>query len=184
MKLLILDKDNTVTTSKSGEKFVQHPADQVLLPGVASALENYSKAGWLVFLASNQGRIAAGHKTIEDAAAEMKYAIELTNHKIDGGYFCPDFEGQTAYCIEKFEDDAHEIKGHQDLRGCYRKPQDGMLQLCIRYAQSFLNTPHDTDSGQLITVFVGDQPEDEQAAIAADVKFFWANEWRSVHARP
>lgn len=37
-KLLILDKDGTLVTPASGKKFVHHPEDQVVLPGVHEAI--------------------------------------------------------------------------------------------------------------------------------------------------
>lgn len=55
MKLIILDKDGTLTTPKSGKKFVQHPEDQVLLPGVLDALKWHDSQGHILAIASNQG---------------------------------------------------------------------------------------------------------------------------------
>lgn len=54
-KLLILDKDGTLTKPASGGTFPQHPTDQVLLPGVAEAVAHYAQDGWTICIASNQG---------------------------------------------------------------------------------------------------------------------------------
>ena len=82
MKLLVLDKDGTLTRTKSGHTFVQHPEDQVLIDGVVEAIAAYTADGWTMAIASNQGGVAAGHKTLEEAIAEMQYAMELTGINI------------------------------------------------------------------------------------------------------
>lgn len=57
MKLAIFDKDGTLTTTVSGETFVQHPKDQKLLPGVAKGLKAMADDGWHFAIASNQGGV-------------------------------------------------------------------------------------------------------------------------------
>lgn len=56
-KLLILDKDWTLVKPQQGT-FVQHPEDQVPLPGAIAAVSDYVSRGWLVAIASNQGGVA------------------------------------------------------------------------------------------------------------------------------
>lgn len=169
MKLLILDKDGTLTTPKSGAKFVQHPEDQALLPGVLGALEKYAAEGWAMAIASNQGGVAAGHKSLEQAIEEMQYCQELLPHTIGFRfYFCPDFEGKKVYAGDwrGFEPAEWPLEDQVN----YRKPNGGMLELAMMETR---------ESSKAETLFVGDLPEDEQAAANAGVRFMWADEWRA-----
>ena len=54
-RLAILDKDGTLVGTKSGETFVQHPEDQILLPGVEEAIARLVDDGYELVIASNQG---------------------------------------------------------------------------------------------------------------------------------
>lgn len=60
MKLAVLDKDGTLTTSKSGNKFARNPTDQVLIEGVVEGCQSLIDAGYTLAIASNQGGVAAG----------------------------------------------------------------------------------------------------------------------------
>jgi hypothetical protein len=57
-KLIIFDKDGTLTQPISGGAFVQHPEDQQLRPGVAQKLEQLRAEGVAMAIASNQGGCA------------------------------------------------------------------------------------------------------------------------------
>lgn len=72
-KLLILDKDGTLTKTISGEKFVQHPEDQKIIPGASKAVNYAKQQGYKIAIASNQGGVKAGFKTIEEALQEFIY---------------------------------------------------------------------------------------------------------------
>ena len=163
--LLILDKDGTLTKPASGQKFIQTPQDQQVLPGVEEALGHYQSQGCVCVIASNQGGVAAGHKTIDEAIAEMRYCLELLP-QIDRAYFCPDFEGEQCWVVDRQTAQQLDIG---PLKGRMRKPQDGMIQ------QAILDDPDETE-----VLFVGDRPEDETAAILTEVKFQWADEWRRL----
>jgi len=169
-RLLLLDKDGTLTVPKSGGAFPQHPKDQRLREGVEQALKEYADDGWTMAIVSNQGGVAAKHKTIDSAIAEMRYAMQLTG--IKKAYFCPDFAGADCWFVEP--DTAWMPIG---FSGSYRKPNPGMLQIAIAMSAWL---PDDIRDGQLIReniLMVGDRPEDQQAAFAAGVPFFWVDEW-------
>ncbi|XP_035829481.1 D-glycero-beta-D-manno-heptose-1,7-bisphosphate 7-phosphatase-like [Aplysia californica] len=182
MKLIILDKDGTITTPASGEKFVQHPQDQVLLPGVYSGLEWYKSKGRYLAIASNQGGVAAGHKTLEEAYQEMAYCRYLCNRLIDATYFCPDLEGNQMHitdqiaegsrtCIDLNQEDkdsSEENKLSLLNTSYYRKPGPGML----KHAMQYYNASQDE------TLMIGDRPEDFAAAEMAGVTFLSADKWR------
>lgn len=185
-KLAIFDKDGTLVRPKSGGTFPQHPEDQELIPGVAEAIQDCVADGWTIAIASNQGGVVAGYKTLESAIAEMRYCLSLlpSEAKIEGAYFCPD-NGQTCYRVSApihYEDvpnrphaeitpviAVHDqaIAKIMNLNGLYRKPNPGMLLYATR------------DRGSAVPrIFVGDRPEDEQAAANADIPFVWAHDWR------
>lgn len=181
MKLLILDKDGTLVRPASGEVFVQHPHDQELIPGVADALARYTADGWTMAIASNQGGVAAGYKTLDDAIAEMKYCLSLLNAPLKTAAFCPD-NGKTIEFVSNFYDEkegkfcSHYRKylgdmysSNASLCGTFRKPNLGMIHALVKHCC------HEDEINHV--VFVGDRPEDEQAAANAGVKFMWASDW-------
>lgn len=237
MRLLILGKDGTLTKSKSGATFVQHPEDQELLPGVEEAIARYAADGWAMAIASNQGGcmwtktpamscptpgyirhdgeiikveskyssdyktyffqegqaesvffvaktelLEFCYKTVEDAIAEMQYCLKLLP-AIAEGVFCPD-DGQTLILCDCL--DSLDISNSYGLRasalsGTFRKPQPGMLNYLRMTRAASL---HELKTGCLDAVpqwpilYVGDRPEDEAAAQAANVPFMWADVWR------
>lgn len=168
MKLLILDKDGTLVKPKSGNTFVQSPNDQELIEGVAETLEHYRGSGWIFAIASNQGGVAAGYKTIDDAMHEMMMCVDIL-HKQAGagawGVFCPD-HGASAYDFDWFRSKCVD----SDIKEGWRKPDPQMLLYII---QKELDWGYTLDE----ILFVGDRPEDEQAAKSAGINFMWAHDW-------
>lgn len=113
-------------------------------------------------------REAIRYKTIEDAIEEMRYCLELLP-QVRCAYFCPDLEGQKCVMASRFT--MLEVgAGYSGWN--YRKPKSGM----ILFAQCDLL---DFEKGSPI-LFVGDRPEDQQAAEAANVQFMWAEDWRVI----
>lgn len=168
MKLLLLDKDGTLINPKSGNKFVQSPWDQTPIPNVAETIDRHVSDGWLPVIISNQAGVAAGHKTLEETIQEMRFCLELFP-QIKEAYFCPDFKGQICWrvwgdCSEEHRIQ-YEVLPWQGLSS-FRKPDPGMIALAID-----IHNP--TES-----LFVGDRPEDENAAEAADIPFSPAHFWR------
>jgi D-glycero-D-manno-heptose 1,7-bisphosphate phosphatase len=167
--LVILDKDGTLVTPKSGKTFVRHPRDQALLSGVKERIAALKAAGATLVIASNQGGVAAGHKSHESVEAEMRYCMELLP-EISEIWYCTDFEGKTAFVMNArtsvMPTLASSLVGCEDLVGTFRKPAPGMLIGAMRFCQ------------ERQVAMVGDRPEDEQAAAAAGVSFTDAVAWR------
>lgn len=167
-KLLILDKDGTLVKPVSGGTFPQHPEDQELLPGVTEAIKYFADDGWMMAIASNQGGVAAGYKSLEDAIAEMQYCLTLLpQHIAFRAYFCPDFEGQICY--------GGDFRGFERMDWQfpslnYRKPNIGMITLAIKEVH-----PHQ-DHVQPV-LLVGDLDTDRECAKNANISFMWANDW-------
>jgi D-glycero-D-manno-heptose 1,7-bisphosphate phosphatase len=180
-KLVILDKDGTLTETFSGKEFVQNPEDQKLLTGVAERISELKAAGYALAIASNQGGVAKGHKSLEDAMQEMRYCMGISG--IDAAYFCPDFEGKICYRItwngreytdpEKFTPNDFSKSGESIVS--FRKPDAGMLQVAKLFRQLCLVNPED----DVEAIMIGDRPEDQQAAAAAGISFVDAEAWRN-----
>jgi D-glycero-D-manno-heptose 1,7-bisphosphate phosphatase len=159
----------------SGGPFVQNPFDQKLLPGVAERINEIKLTGASLVIASNQGGVAAGHKTLTDVIAEMRHAMKLISDAcrdftIRTGYFCPDFDGRICYGIgpvTAFDSEDSDFDGIGIFYGSnYRKPDPGMLLLAIEQESCFN------------ALMIGDRPEDTQAANAAGIHFLDAAQWR------
>lgn len=170
MNILILDMDGTVRIKKGGTPgdinagFIQYPKDQEIIPGADKAIESFHKEGWLIVGASNQGGVAAGKKSLDSCFKEQRYTLQLVPqlHKI---YFCPDYEGrQLGIVYRSHHRLATPSEYFTDLPS-FRKPEPGMLE--------YIKLTHDSNK----LLFVGDRPEDEQAAAKAGIDFKWAKDW-------
>lgn len=166
MPLLIVDINGTITRPLNGTNFTpeQQPTEIGLIPGVLRSLHQYKDLGYDIIGASNQGGIAAGHRTLWSVITEMQYTLTLTKGLIDCILFCPDFEGKECYMVTS--EDTLKISDYR-LKddGGYRKPQPGMITLARCWV----------GADKLETTMVGDLPEDEKAAKAAGVKFMPAD---------
>lgn len=170
MKLLLLDLDGTVRQSKSGATFINQPDDQQLIDGAAEAILRYPD--WVKIGITNQGGVASGFKTLEDAIKEQQRTLELV--WLEAILFCPDMNGETCWVVEEEVNQPYCII----MPGSnFRKPAPGMLWFARRLAWGW--------GGKLATnsidecLYVGDRDEDEQAAAAANIPFMWAEEWRT-----
>lgn len=171
--ILILDMDGTVRIKRGGTPgdikagLIQSPDDQEIIPGAAKAIESYVKEGWLIVGCSNQGGVAAGKKTLESCFKEQRHTLKVVPqlHKI---YFCPDYEGKQLGIVMRGHHHLMEVEKDDPYFGflqSFRKPEPGMIQ--------YIKTSHECDR----LLFVGDRPEDEQAAEKAGIDFQWAKDW-------
>jgi D-glycero-D-manno-heptose 1,7-bisphosphate phosphatase len=171
-KILFLDLDGTVRRTKSGATFINTPLDQEIIPGVIEAIARYPDH-YLIGI-TNQGGVAAGKKSLEDAIAEQKYTMQLLPQLLEI-YFCPDFEGEHCYKIYGTHVE-HYVRSHlknpnypsEPLYESFRKPGSGMVMLAI---DKFKFYPDEC-------LFVGDRAEDQACALSAEIPFMWAADWR------
>jgi D-glycero-D-manno-heptose 1,7-bisphosphate phosphatase len=178
--------DGTVRVRKGSETgklesgFIRHPTDQEIIPGAYKAIRQYCHEGWRVVGASNQGGVTAGKKSLEDCIKEQRYTIKLERN-IRYIMFCPDYEGQaigvvsypTATSIETRD----QLKNNTEetlvsgVFSSFRKPSPGMIEYALAVEAQINKRKVDE------ILFVGDRPEDEQAAQAANIPFMWAKDW-------
>ncbi|RUS93795.1 hypothetical protein DSM106972_095540 [Dulcicalothrix desertica PCC 7102] len=176
MKVIFFDVDGTLTETQSGATFKENPEDIKVMDGVTKGLDFHRSKGYVMIGISNQGGCAAinqstgkPHKSIEDTTiTEMRNTLQLLP-QLELIYFCPDFEGLTAWQI--FRDNALEIKQNDISElGSFRKPGAGMIN-------HFLQNKAIEEAW-----LIGDRPEDDGAASSAGIEFIWADTWRQRFA--
>ncbi|MEM9945469.1 MAG: hypothetical protein AAF810_05325 [Cyanobacteria bacterium P01_D01_bin.36] len=180
------------------------------------AIERYKADGWKIAIASNQGGCEAinavtskPYMTKRTAANIMRRCLKLFP-EIDRAYFCPNFEGlgQEIMIVRRplWLWAIHEYGGFGDppyYQYAYRKPECGMLQLAVdqfweaewkpwyQDIRDNLHRGRDAMAEEYLArkvevLYVGDRPEDEQAASKfaecagknVTVDFMWAEDWR------
>lgn len=173
-KILFLDCDGTIREPASGAKFINRPDDQRILEGAAEAIAYYHEKNWKIIGMTNQGGVAAGHKTLESALDEQRYTLKLLP-EISSIYMCVDFEGEECWRVHSFGEVVHVRSSflHPNVKGellyeSFRKPGSGMIMLAIDLLKGYRGD----------CWMVGDREEDALAAAAAEVNFMWADAWR------
>jgi D-glycero-D-manno-heptose 1,7-bisphosphate phosphatase len=151
---LCLDLDGTVRYSKSEPLgFIRGPEDVALIAGAEAKIWEYRDQGYLILGISNQGGVAHGYKTPQQAEAELRAMLEL-------------FERNPFQLIQQCFHDAAGTVFPYNRRSLLRKPDIGMLALME--VEAF-------HAGYLIdwdkSLFVGDRPEDSDCAGNAGIPF-------------
>lgn len=149
--LFIFDKDGTICRAISGDKFINSVDDQELIPGVLEVCERLREEGHTLAVASNQGGVAFGIMTAEQAQEIVGHAADLIGAEAWAVSLTHPAGRITEYAVETD----------------YRKPGPGMLN-DLRKRLGF-------DVAD--TRMIGDRPEDIQAAAAAEVKFSWTKDF-------
>lgn len=163
--LIILDKDGTLVQSISGAKYPDFH-DQHLIPGVKERILRHAEAADILAIASNQGGISKGYKSLHEAIAEFMEVFGLLP-QIEVACFCPDYEGQILHRISADSTfDTLKLENFSNLRP-FRKPEPGMLLYLMDIFKGMY-----TD-----VLFVGDMNSDKQAAAAAGAKYLDVEEW-------
>jgi D-glycero-D-manno-heptose 1,7-bisphosphate phosphatase len=138
-RLLIVDRDGVI--NKESPRFIKHPDEWVALPGSLPALGAATRAGFRIFVVSNQSGLARKLFTIEALHhIHQKLRQELAHFGgvIDAFFFCP--------------------HGPDDGCAC-RKPRPGLLQAVVARSGLPLES----------AVMIGDRETDLQAARAASI---------------
>jgi D-glycero-D-manno-heptose 1,7-bisphosphate phosphatase len=149
--LVIFDADGTLCTSSSGKEFRRGAGDWKLLPRRLEACQSLQAAGILMAVASNQGGVAFGHLDAGETACEIA-RLGATIGAV-ATRMCPFHPEGTVPLFKR-----HSV---------YRKPSPGMLTSIME----------EVGVGPDRTLFVGDRPEDEEAALAAGCCFAWAQDF-------
>lgn len=163
MKIFFFDLDGTLRETRSGETFINDPADQKPIAGAQEAVSYYASKDFLCIGITNQGGVAAGKKSLESAIEEQRVTLGLFP-ELSEIFFCHTW-GDSCYQLSHGNNEAlmfsSPIAGGENI-SC-RKPGHGMLLLA---AQSLVDLSDGDDHWM-----TGDRPEDEQAAKNAGINF-------------
>jgi D-glycero-D-manno-heptose 1,7-bisphosphate phosphatase len=172
-KIIFFDLDGTLRQTKSGQTFINQPEDQKAIEGTQEALAYYQKKGFLMIGITNQGGVAAGHKSLQSAIEEQRITLQLFP-ELSEIFFCPNYDGESCYQVSR--DNEPLLMKTLDLMNSCRKPGAGMIELAMRGFS-------DLDIAQ--SWMIGDdRAEDQQCAEAAGVKFVWAAAMHAKFAGP
>ena len=148
--LFIFDKDGTLVTGAKGGP-PNTVAEQMWLPNVQEKCQSLVDGGHTLAVASNQGGVAMGYITYDEAEAMVRWVAQQIGAVFYE--FCP-FHPQGK------------VPEFTRADNC-RKPGPGMLQsLQLRTGMPWHRI-----------IFVGNGIEDWQAALMAGCQFVWANDF-------
>ena len=149
-RLLFLDRDGTLNRSLHTRP-PNSPDEVALLPNVNQVLSRYAAHGWQLVIVTNQGGVASGYITLEQAQAVQDRVIECLAVPIDAAYLCPHLPDANVAAY--------------DLDCPNRKPKPGFILEALTTFGA-----HSQDC-----LLIGDSSTDRQAARAANVPFCWAD---------
>jgi len=166
IKAVIFDIDGTLVETKTGAKFRKSPDDWQWLPGRKEYLQFlYQQQGLKLGMATNQGGVGMDYSELKGQDVEL--ICEFVKMAQETGCF-PD-----PKCIQvcfthpdaNYKPELYQVKNDR-----MRKPNPGMLQELTHF---FKVNPYEA-------LYVGDRPEDEQAAHSAGLHFEWAEDFFKV----
>jgi D-glycero-D-manno-heptose 1,7-bisphosphate phosphatase len=119
-KIIFFDLDGTLRETKSGKTFINEPDDQQPIAGTQKALSYYQKSkGFICIGITNQGGVAAGHKSLENAIEEQRITLKLFP-ELSEIFFCPNYDGESCYQVSR--DNEPLLMKTLDLMNSCRKP--------------------------------------------------------------
>jgi D-glycero-D-manno-heptose 1,7-bisphosphate phosphatase len=164
-KIIFFDLDGTLRETISGKTFINEPHDQKAIEGTQKALAYYQEKGFVLIGITNQGGVAAGHKSMESTIEEQRITLELFP-ELSEIFFCTNYSGESCWQISDGNvplDFGAPVDGNGSKISC-RKPAHGMILVAARPLAELKDC-----------WMIGDRPEDQQCAEAAGVKFVWAS---------
>lgn len=144
---LFLDRDGVLNEDLG---YVYRWEDFRWIPGAMEAIGAFNRAGWLVFVVTNQSGIGRGYYTeaqMHALHARMTEALAAAGARIDAVYYCPQHP--------EAADPAYRAADPPD-----RKSNPGMI---LRALDEW---PVDRER----SVLVGDKPSDLEAALRAGIR--------------
>jgi len=171
--IIFFDLDGTLRQTKSGKTFINEPDDQQPIEGTQKALSYYASKGFICIGITNQGGVAAGHKSLQSAIEEQLITLDLFP-ELSEIFFCPNW-GESCYQLSKDNQPLEfsaPLSGDGTAISC-RKPGHGMILIAARPLAELADC-----------WMIGDRPEDEACALAAGIKFIWASIMHAKFAGP
>ena len=152
VRILFLDRDGTLNRSPDGRP-PNDACEVELMTNVTSTLIHYVTEGWRLVIVTNQGGVAFGYLSEDEAWAIHQTVLDRLPVPVDASYLCP-----------------HHPMGNvppYNVECPRRKPKPGaILDALARFGARAPDC-----------LFVGDMESDRQAAVAANVSFCWAQDF-------
>jgi D-glycero-D-manno-heptose 1,7-bisphosphate phosphatase len=95
-----LDRDGVINEKAPEGDYVKSPEELKLIDGVAEAIKEFNKRGYLVIVITNQKGIGKGimsKNDFEKVMAKLNEELGKCGAHIDGYYYCPDVD-DTSPC--------------------------------------------------------------------------------------
>lgn len=100
-KVIFLDRDGVINKYPGDKKYVTSLEKLHFLPNVLKAIRRLTKAGYNIFVISNQAGVKKGiysKKTLDDITHKMLKRIEGSGGKIAGVYYCLHAQEDNCAC--------------------------------------------------------------------------------------
>jgi histidinol-phosphate phosphatase family protein len=120
-RAVFLDRDGVLNVEGGS---VVRPEDLQLLPGAVDAVARLTRAGWPVFVYTNQAAVGRGHLTLETLHAihdRLQEEIEAAGGKLTAIYACPHHPDDGCACRKPRPGMLLQAAAEHglDLTGCY-----------------------------------------------------------------
>lgn len=140
--IIILDRDGVI--NYDSDQYVKTLDEWQPIPGSIKSIAALSKAGFQIYIATNQSGIARGYYTLETLELmhqKMIHLVEAEGGKIAGIQYCPHGPDDNCTC---------------------RKPKSGMLEA--------IEAELGADFHSVPAIMVGDSKRDLEAGVARGCK--------------
>lgn len=141
-KIIFLDRDGVINQYPGDGNYVTTLEDFTFLPGACEALVKLFKAGFKIFVISNQAGVTKGlytQKTLDEITKFLTDSVDASGGHIEDVFYCLHTEEQNCDC---------------------RKPKIGLIKKALRNVSADLSK----------TFFIGDSIRDIQTGKAAGCK--------------
>ncbi len=120
MKLIILDRDGVI--NYDSDDYIKNVDEFVPIPGSLEAITRLNKAGYKVYIATNQSGIARGYyneETLQQMHDKLAQLLAEQGGHIDGIFYCPHGPDDNCDCRKPLPGLLHQIADHtgQSLKG-------------------------------------------------------------------
>lgn len=101
MKAIFLDRDGVINKYPGDKKYVINRSGFHFLPKSKSAIARLSKAGFLIFVISNQAGVGRGiftEETLDSITKKMLEGIGRSGGRVYGVYYCTHRKAERCLC--------------------------------------------------------------------------------------
>lgn len=113
MKMIILDRDGVI--NYDSDEYIKTVDEFIPLPGSLQAIARLNKAGYKVFVATNQSGISRGYfdnNTLQLMHDKLDTLLSVHGGHIDGIFYCPHAPEDECDCRKPLPGLLHQIARH------------------------------------------------------------------------